>query len=152
MITIGDQAPDFELLDSESEPVKLSDFRGSRVLIFFFPRAGTGGCTTQACGFRDSFPAFQTNNATVIGISDDPPKDLAKWKAAESLPYTLLSDPDHEIIEAYGAWGEKSMYGKTYMGTIRSHYILDAEGKVEDAQINISPAKSVELASAMLGG
>jgi len=146
MLQTGDLAPDFQLLSAEEEQVSLSDFRGQRVVIFFFPRAGTSGCTTQACGFRDNFPQIDAAGATVIGISPDTPADLAKWKAKENLPYTLLSDPDHAVAEAYGVWGEKSMYGRKYMGIIRSHFVLDGEGRLEDVQFKVSPKKSIERA------
>lgn len=152
MLKPGDPAPEFELLSAEEEKVSLKDFRGQRVVIFFYPRAGTSGCTTQACGFRDHFPQIDAAGATVIGISPDTPIDLAKWKAKENLPYTLLSDPEHEVADAYGVWGEKSMYGKKYMGIIRSHFVLDADGRLEDVQFKVSPQKSVENALKTLAG
>ena len=138
------QFADIKLLNDEGKEVSLADFVGKRTLIFFFPRADTPGCTTQACGFRDAFPRIQEANATVIGISADQPKALAKWKEKQNLPYTLLSDPDHKIIEAFGAWGEKVNYGKKYMGIIRSHFVFGADGKAEDVQLKISPEKSIE--------
>jgi peroxiredoxin Q/BCP len=132
------------LLNDEGEPVTLADFVGKRVLLFVFPRAATPGCTTQACGFRDSFPKITEAGATVIGISPDQPKALAKWKEKEKLPYTLLSDPDHRVIDRLGAWGERSMYGKKFMGVLRSHFVFNAEGNVEIAEVKISPKDSVE--------
>ncbi|MFN2190341.1 MAG: peroxiredoxin, partial [Candidatus Promineifilaceae bacterium] len=102
MFEIGDKAPDFELLNSKEVPVKLSDFLGKRVVLFFYPRAGTSGCTTQACGFRDNFPTFEAANATVVGVSPDEPAALAKWIEKENLPYTLLSDTDHRVADQYG--------------------------------------------------
>jgi peroxiredoxin Q/BCP len=152
MLNIGDKAPEFELLNAEEDLVKLSDFLGQRVILFFYPKAGTSGCTTQACGFRDNFPKIEAADATVIGVSPDEPAALAKWKAKESLPYTLLSDPEHEVAEAYGVWGEKKMYGKSYMGIIRSHFVIDAEGTIEDVQFKVSPNDSVSRAMAQLGG
>lgn len=143
MLEIGDTAPDFELLNEEGNPTKLSDYRGQRVVLFFYPKANTSGCTTQACGFRDNYETIAAANATVIGLSPDKPEALAKWKAKENLPYTLVSDPDHEVAEAYGVWGEKKMYGKTYEGIIRSHVIIDADGKVEDFKYKVSPKDSV---------
>lgn len=151
MLNIGDKAPEFELLNAEEEPVKLSDFLGQRVILFFYPKAGTSGCTTQACGFRDNYPKIEAVDATVIGVSPDEPAALAKWKAKENLPYTLLSDPEHEVAEAYGVWGEKKMYGKSYMGIIRSHFVIDAEGKIEDVQFKVSPKDSISRAMAQLG-
>jgi peroxiredoxin Q/BCP len=152
MPAIGELAPDFELKNQNGDPVKLSDYRGKKVVIFAFPKAGTSGCTTQACGFRDEFPKIEAGNAVVLGLSPDPPEDLLKWKKKENLPYDLLSDPDHEVLEAWGVWGEKSMYGNTYMGVIRSHWIIDENGVVADAQIKVSPQKSVELATQFLAG
>lgn len=146
MPAVGEQAPDFALLNERGEMVTLNDYRGKKVLLFAFPRAGTSGCTRQACGFRDEFPRLEGVNATVLGISPDSPEDLLKWKEKEQLPYTLLSDPEHEVLQAWGVWGEKSMFGKKYMGVIRSHWIIDEEGVVLDEQVKISPAKSVEKA------
>ncbi len=146
MLTIGDMAPDFELLSAENEPVKLSDFRGQKVVLFFYPKADTPGCTIQACGFRDNYNIFQARNAIVLGLSPDKPKALAKWKAAQNFPYPLLSDPDHAVAEAYGVWGEKKMYGRTYEGIIRSHFLIDEEGKLADVQFQVSPQESVERA------
>lgn len=150
MLQIGDLAPNFELLADDDTLLRLSDFRGRRVVLFFFPKADTPGCTTQACGFRDRFPRIEAGNATVIGLSPDKPKALAKWKAKENLPYTLVSDPDHAVAEAYGAWGEKSMYGKTYMGILRGHAIIGADGRIEDLRVKISPQESVDAAVAFL--
>lgn len=146
MLQIGDSVPDFELLTDAGEPLMLSELRGRRVVLFFFPKADTPGCTKQACGFRDRFPRIETANATVLGLSPDQPKALAKWKEKESLPYTLLSDPDHEVAEAFGAWGEKSMYGKSYMGILRGHAIIGPDGTIEDLRVKISPEESVEEA------
>ena len=146
MPTIGELAPDFELPNQDGKMVKLSDYCGKKVVLFAYPKAGTGGCTTQACGFRDKFPQITETNAVVLGISPDAPALLKKWKDAENLPYDLVSDPDHAVIDAWGAWGERSMYGKKYMGVIRSHWIIDEDGKIMDAQIKISPKDSVAKA------
>lgn len=139
----GQQAPDFQLLNQDGKPVKLSDFRGKKVILFAYPKADTPGCTTQACGFRDEFPRVQAGNAVVLGISPDKPQDLLKWKEKKDLPYDLLSDPDHAVLEAWGAWGEKSMYGKTYFGVIRSHWVIDENGVILDEQLKVSPEDSV---------
>jgi len=151
MFEIGESAPDFELLNSDEEPVSLSGYLGKRVVLFFYPRAGTSGCTTQACGFRDSFPKIEAANATVVGISPDEPAALAKWISDEKLPYTLLSDPDHKVADQYGVWGEKSMYGRKYMGIIRSHFIIDDQGKFEDIQFKVSPKNSIARALKTVG-
>ncbi len=151
MPAVGDQAPDFELPNQDGETVKLSDFRGKRVLLFAYPKAGTSGCTTQACGLRDEFPKFEAANAIILGISPDEPAALRKWKDKEQLPYDLLSDPEHKVLEEWGVWGEKSMYGKTYMGVIRSHWLIDEEGKIADEQVKVSPKKSIEKAVKALG-
>lgn len=148
MPEIGDIAPDFELLNQDGKAVKLSDFRGKKVILFAYPKAGTEGCTTQACGFRDNFPRFEDANAVVLGISPDEPKALKKWKTAEKLPYDLLSDVDHRVINAWGAWGERSMYGRKFMGVIRSHWVIDENGVISDVQIKISPKDSVKKAVA----
>lgn len=151
MPNIGDIAPDFELINQDGQVVKLSDYRGRKVLLFAYPKAGTEGCTKQACGFRDQFPRFSANNVVILGISPDEPKAQLKWKQKENLPYDLLSDPEHRVLEAWGAWGEKKMYGKAYMGVIRSHWVIDENGVVQDAQIGISPKDSVDKATQLLG-
>ena len=148
MPAIGETAPDFELLNQDGETIKLSDYRGKKVIIFAYPKADTSGCTIQACGFRDEFPKVEAGNAMVFGLSPDDLDALVKWKAKQSFQYDLLSDPDHKVLEAWGAWGEKMNYGKTYMGVIRSHWVIDENGVVIDEQIKISPEQSVEKAVA----
>ncbi len=150
MLQIDDLAPDFELSADDGSTIKLSDLRGQRVLIFFYPKADTPGCTTQACGFRDNFPVIEAANVVVLGISPDSVADLAKWRAKEKLPYHLLSDMDHAVADAYGVWGEKNMYGRAYMGIIRSHFVVDAAGKLEDVRYKVSPAKSIEFGLAQV--
>jgi peroxiredoxin Q/BCP len=146
MLSVGDMAPDFELLSDEGKPVKLSDYRGQKVIVFFYPKAATPGCTTQACGLRDNYSIIASNGATVLGISPDMPDALAKWRAKEGFPYSLLSDPEHEVADAYGVWGEKKMYGRAYMGIIRSHFVVDEAGKLADVQFKVSPKNSIERA------
>ncbi|MCL4869030.1 MAG: thioredoxin-dependent thiol peroxidase [Anaerolineae bacterium] len=146
MLETGQPAPEFTLLNQDGKEVKLADFRGRRLILFFYPRADTPGCTIQACGFRDNWPIISEANATVLGISPDTPEDLAKWHKKMGFPYDLLSDPDHVVAEQYGAWGERSMYGKTYMGIIRSHFVVDVDGNLADTQVKISPDKSIEKA------
>lgn len=152
MPTIGQPAPDFELVNQDGNTVRLSDLRGRKVVLFAYPKAGTPGCTTQACGFRDEFPQVQTHNAVVLGISPDLPADQLKWKQSEQLPYDLLSDPEHTVMEAWGAWGEKSMYGKKYLGVVRSHWVIDEDGIVMDEQLGVSPKDSVERAVRTISG
>ncbi len=146
MPNVGEKAPDFELPNQDGKLVKLSDFLGKKVILFAYPKADTPGCTTQACGFRDNFPKIQADNAVVLGISADEPKDQLKWKQKQNLPYDLLSDVDHKVLEEWGVWGEKSMYGKTYLGITRSHWVIDENGVVIDEQIKISPENSIAQA------
>lgn len=150
MPAVGEPAPDFTLVNQDGQPVTLSSFRGKKVIVFAFPKADTPGCTTQACGFRDAFPQIEANNVVVLGISPDEPCDLLKWKQKQNLPYDLLSDADHAVLEAWGAWGERSMYGRKYMGVTRSHWVIDENGIVLDAQIKVSPQDSVQKALAVL--
>lgn len=152
MPAIGTEAPDFELLNQDGETVKLSSFRGKKVILFAYPKANTSGCTTQACGFRDSLPNIDAGNAVVLGISPDDLPALVSWKKQENLPYDLLSDTDHQVLEAWGAWGEKKNYGTTYMGVIRSHWVIGEDGKILDERINISPTDSVEKAVKVVSG
>ena len=152
MPATGETAPDFALLNQDGETVKLSDFRGQKVILFAYPKADTPGCTTQACGFRDEYPKIETGNAIVLGLSPDDVDALKKWKAKMDFQYDLLSDPDHEVLEAWGAWGEKSMYGNKYDGVIRSHWVIDENGVILDEQIKISPKDSVKKAVAVVEG
>jgi peroxiredoxin Q/BCP len=143
---VGEMAPDFEALTDTGDKVKLSDYRGRRVVLYFYPKDDTPGCTTQACGFRDNYPVIEERNAVVLGVSPDGMSSHQKFKAKFELPFTLLVDEDHAIAERYGVWGEKSNYGKTYMGILRSHFVIDEEGKIVDAHVKVSPSDSVELA------
>jgi thioredoxin-dependent peroxiredoxin len=151
MPAVGETAPDFELPNQDGEMVKLSDFRGKKVILFAFPKADTPGCTRQACGFRDSFPQIEANNAVVLGISPDAPEDLKKWQEKENLPYDLLSDTEHQVLDAWGVWGEKSMFGNTFFGVTRSHWVIDEDGVVQDEQVKVSPKKSIELGVKAIG-
>jgi Peroxiredoxin len=125
---VGDLAPDFTLPNEAGELVSLSQFRGKRVILYFYPKDDTPGCTSQACGFRDSYPIITEKNAVVIGISPDSTKSHAKFKTKHNLPFILLADEQHSVAEMYGVWGEKSMMGKKYMGIIRSHFVIDESG------------------------
>jgi peroxiredoxin Q/BCP len=150
-LKIGDAAPDFEALGDSGKKIKLSDFRGKRVVLYFYPKDSTPGCTTQACGFRDAYPTVEQRKAVVLGVSPDGVASHQKFKAKQALPFTLVVDEDHVIAEAYGVWGEKSMYGKKYMGIIRSHFVIDEKGRIADAQVKVSPTDSVKLALEKLG-
>ena len=147
----GDPAPDFTTVTDTGATVKLADFRGKRVVLYFYPKDDTPGCTTQSCGFRDAYPVIEEKNAVVLGVSPDGVTSHQKFKTKFDLPFTLLVDEDHAISEAYGVWQEKSNYGKTYMGIVRSHFIIDEQGKIADAQVQVSPTESVERALAALG-
>ncbi len=146
MVEVGEQAPQFELTSDKGETVKLSDFQGRKVVLYFYPKADTPGCTTQACALRDAYPQIEAKDAVVIGVSPDEPKALAKFREKHSLPFILLSDPDHAVAEAYGAWGEKTMYGKKYEGLIRSHFGIDADGRLSEAQVQVKPLSTADLA------
>lgn len=130
-LKIGDIAPEFTLLDQNSSSVSLSQFRGKRVLVYFYPKALTPGCTTQACGLRDSKAELDELNVVVLGISPDQPKKLAQFVEKKGLNFTLLSDPEHQIAEAFGVWGEKKFLGKTYNGIHRISFLVDASGRIE---------------------
>jgi peroxiredoxin Q/BCP len=143
---IGDLAPDFEAMTDTDETVKLSDYRGRRVILYFYPKDDTSGCTTQACGFRDNYPALEEQNAIVLGVSPDSVTSHQKFKVKYDLPFTLLVDQDHAIAELYGVWGEKSNYGRKYMGILRSHFVIDEEGRIVDARVKVKPADSPGLA------
>ena len=136
-LEVGDKAPAFALRDQTGSTVRLSSFKGRKVLVYFFPRADTPGCTMQSCGLRDI--ADQIGDTAVVGISPDPPAAMAKFDTKYGLGFTLLSDEDHVVAEAYGVWGEKSLYGRKYMGIIRSAFLLDEKGRVAAAWPKISP-------------
>ena len=136
-LTPGDPAPEFSLIDQAGATVQLSDFRGRKVLVYFYPRADTPGCTAQSCGLRDV--AGQVGDTAIIGISPDPPPKQARFDAKYHLGFPLLADEDHAVAESYSTWGQKSMYGKKYMGITRSAFLIDADGKVEEAWYKVSP-------------
>jgi thioredoxin-dependent peroxiredoxin len=133
----GDPAPDFTLPDADSKPVSLADYRGRRVVVYFYPAASTPGCTKQACDFRDSLAELGEAGIDVVGISPDTPAKLARFRDAEGLTFPLLSDPGREVLTAWGAFGEKQMYGKTVTGVIRSTFVVGPDGTLEEARYNV---------------
>jgi thioredoxin-dependent peroxiredoxin len=135
----GKPAPDFELTSDEGETVRLSELRGRPVVVYFYPRDDTPGCTAQACGIRDNYEAFGERGAVVLGISPDDESSHVKFKQKYGLPFTLLADPDHRVADDYGVWVERSMYGKTFMGIERSTFVIDGEGKVAKVMRRVKP-------------
>jgi len=133
----GDTAPDFTLPDPDGTPVTLSSFAGKKVVVYFYPAASTPGCTTQACDFRDNIASMQSAGYQVLGISPDTLDKQKKFRDEEHVPYPLLCDPSREVLEAYGAWGEKQLYGKTVTGVLRSTFVVDEQGKIEKAMYNV---------------
>ncbi len=140
----GDVAPDFDVLTDEGRHLKLSDLRGKTVILYFYPRADTPGCTKEACSFRDSFPRFSVADAVVLGVSTDDVKAQSKFKAKYHLPFTLLADTDRDIHDKYGTWTEKSMYGKKYHGTARTTFVIGPDGKVTHVFENVKPEGHAE--------
>lgn len=136
-LAVGAKAPGFSLPDADGQTVKLSDYRGRKVIVYFYPAASTPGCTKQACDFRDSLAELNDAGLDVIGISPDKPEKLAKFRDKEGLTFPLLSDPDRKVLTAWGAFGEKTMYGKTVQGVIRSTFLVDETGKIAVAQYNV---------------
>jgi thioredoxin-dependent peroxiredoxin len=139
VIETGAEAPDFTLANQDGEPVSLSSLRGGPVVLYFYPKANTPGCTTQACGIRDHSADYDAAGATVLGVSPDPVKEVKKFHGGQSLNFTLLADEDHAVADLYGTWVEKQMYGRTYMGVQRATFIIDADGKVAHVIPKASP-------------
>jgi peroxiredoxin Q/BCP len=139
MVEEGKPAPNFELTTDSGERVKLSDFRGKPVVLYFYPKDDTPGCTVEACGFRDAYSEFEERGAIILGVSPDDETSHTKFKQKYELPFTLLADPEHEAAEAYGVWGEKNFAGKKYMGVSRSTFIIDAEGNLAKAIHGVKP-------------
>ncbi|RLM57411.1 thioredoxin-dependent thiol peroxidase [Halobellus sp. Atlit-31R] len=139
MLDTGEPAPDFELPDQHGERTSLSDHRGEYVVVYFYPRADTPGCTTEACGFRDNFEAFEAREVPVFGISDDPVDDLASFATKYDLPFRLLSDPDGDVAGAFDSYGEKNMFGNTFDGVFRNTYVVGPDGDVVLAYEGVSP-------------
>ncbi|BDX31182.1 peroxiredoxin [Mycobacterium antarcticum] len=136
-LAAGDKAPAFSLSDADGHTVELSDFKGRKVVVYFYPAASTPGCTKQACDFRDSLAELDDAGLDVVGISPDKPEKLAKFRDAQGLTFPLLSDPERKVLTEWGAFGEKTMYGKTVQGVIRSTFVVDESGKIEVAQYNV---------------
>jgi peroxiredoxin Q/BCP len=145
VLSEGDKAPDFALPDQNGEEVKLSDLRGQTVVLYFYPKANTSGCTTQACGVRDRRADYEAAGARVIGVSPDEVKDVDKFAGKYDLDFTLLADADHAVADAYGAWVEKSMYGRKYMGVQRATFIIDPDGKIARVFPKVQPKKHDEI-------
>jgi peroxiredoxin Q/BCP len=139
----GAKAPAFNLTDQKGKKVKLSDFKGKKLLLYFYPKANTGGCTKQATSIRDAKPDIEKLGVTAVGISPDPPDEQKKFDDKHSLGFPLLSDPDHKVADAYGTWGEKSMYGKKYEGIIRSSFLIGQDGKILNSWYKVSPKDTV---------
>ena len=140
----GTKAPDFTLPDKDNHPVSLSDFKGKKVILYFYPKDNTKGCTTQACTFRDAYSEFEALGAVVIGVSKDSTRSHTNFASKHELPFLLLSDPETEVIQAYDVWKEKKMYGKTYMGIVRTTYIIDEAGMIEKVYEKVKPAENAD--------
>jgi thioredoxin-dependent peroxiredoxin len=145
VLSEGDKAPDFSLPDQNGSEVKLSDLRGETVVLYFYPKADTSGCTTQACGVRDRGAEYKATGARVIGVSPDEVKDIDKFAGRYDLDFTLLADSDHSVAEKYGTWVEKSMYGRKYMGVARATFIIDPDGKIAKVFPKVQPKKHDDL-------
>jgi len=151
MAAEGQEAPEFTLADQDGNDVTLSELRGRPVVLYFYPRADTPGCTTQACGIRDHRSDYESAGATVLGVSPDTVEAQGKFADKYGLDFTLLADPDHEVADRYGVWGEKKMYGKTYMGVQRATFVIDADGKVANVFPKVSPKTHDEVVLEALG-
>jgi peroxiredoxin Q/BCP len=149
-LKVGDKAPAFSLLDQEGKKVSLSDFKGKKLLLYFYPKADTPGCTKQACSIRDASKELKIYGAAAVGISPDEPARQKKFDNKYSLGFPLLSDPDNKVAKAYGVWGEKSMYGKKYEGIIRSSFVIDGRGKILQASYKVKPLDTVPNATEVL--
>jgi peroxiredoxin Q/BCP len=152
MLNVGDPAPEFVMPDQSGNPVRLSDFRGKNVVLYFYPKADTPGCTTQACGVRDHGADYAGANAVVLGVSPDAPKKIAAFDEKFTLGFPLLSDADHAVAEAYGVWVEKSMYGRKYMGMERSTFVIGPDGTIKNIFRKVKPAEHDQLVLGALNG
>jgi peroxiredoxin Q/BCP len=134
-------APDFELADESGVMRKLSDYRGKDLVLYFYPKDGTSGCTTEACNFRDDYSVYEKAGVTIVGVSPDSPESHAKFKAEHHLPFNLLADTDHKVCELYEVWGKKQMYGKEYYGVLRTTYLISKDGMIRKVFLNVKPAE-----------
>jgi len=149
-IESGIQAPEFSLADETGATRKLSDFRGQTIVLYFYPKDDTPGCTTEACNFRDDYSTYQQAGVTILGVSPDSPKSHAKFKQKFQLPFSLLADEDHALCEAYGVWGEKKFMGREYMGVLRTTFVIGPDGRIKKVFENVKPADhSVEVLAAI---
>jgi peroxiredoxin Q/BCP len=151
MVEEGKQAPDFELAADSGEHVRLSELRGRPVVLYFYPKDDTPGCTAQACSFRDAYGEFESRGATILGVSPDSEASHVKFKEKYGLPFTLLADPEHEVAELYGVWVERDMSGKKSMGMKRSTFVIGADGNVAKAMLGVSPEDHADLVLSALG-
>ena len=152
MVKEGEPAPDFELTTDTGETLKLSSLRGKPIILYFYPKDDTPGCTTQACGIRDAWGEFERAGAVVLGVSPDDESSHVKFRSKYELPFTLLADTDHAVAEEYGVWGEKKYMGKSYMGVHRSTFVIDADGKVKRVMHDVKPATHADDVLAALAG
>jgi thioredoxin-dependent peroxiredoxin len=144
MIAEGQQAPDFELTSDSGDTIRLSDLRGKPVVLYFYPKDDTPGCTTQACGIRDAYDEFEKEGAVVLGVSPDDERSHGKFRDKYSLPFALLADIDHHVAEQYGVWGEKKYMGRTYLGVMRWTFVIDENGNVKKVFPDVKPARHAE--------
>ena len=151
MVREGDSAPDFTLTSESGDTIRLSDYRGRPIVLYFYPKDDTPGCTTQACGIRDAYREFERAGAVVLGVSPDDERSHVKFKEKYELPFTLLADTDHAVAEQYGVWAEKKFAGKTYMGVVRSTFVIDSDGTVKKVMHNVKPATHADDVLAALG-
>ncbi|MGH9440816.1 MAG: thioredoxin-dependent thiol peroxidase [Thermoanaerobaculia bacterium] len=151
LLGVGDKAPEFATQDQDGEAVSLKDFRGKKVVLYFYPKDDTPGCTKEACSFRDGFGAFRRRKIEVLGVSVDDEKSHKKFAEKYSLPFRLLADPEKKIVKAYKVWGEKSMYGRKYMGTLRVTYVIDEKGKIAAVWPKVKPEGHADEILAAIG-
>ncbi|HEU4388904.1 MAG TPA: thioredoxin-dependent thiol peroxidase [Blastocatellia bacterium] len=144
LLEVGDKAPNFKTTDQNGKPVSLADYKGQKVILYFYPKDDTPGCTKEACGFRDAYAAFKKLKAAILGVSTDDEKSHKKFVEKYSLPFTLLADTDKKIVNGYGVWGEKSLYGKKYMGTNRVTYLIDESGQIAAVFPKVKPEEHAD--------